>query len=145
MFWGVCKLNCGLCGPDKKLSRATFGSRAVCCARLVYSLKARPVVFLCCRLSSPDKSTGILLSSNKPYGLLKQTTVKLGYNDHGYNELTVIASNFNLLVWFSMFFQQNFMLITNKNSFFHGYNEFIFKFLELFCRKCYKNYKITSR
>jgi hypothetical protein len=33
-FWGVSKLNCGLCGPAKKLSRATFGPRAVCCARL---------------------------------------------------------------------------------------------------------------
>jgi len=35
-------------------------------------------------------------------------TVKLGYNDHGYNDhgynkLTVIANNFNHLVWFSMF------------------------------------------
>jgi hypothetical protein len=28
------KQNCGLFGPDKKLSRATFGPRAVCCARL---------------------------------------------------------------------------------------------------------------
>jgi hypothetical protein len=42
-------------------------------------------------------------------------TVKHGYNDHGYNEFTVIANNFILLVWFSIFFQQNFMLITNKN------------------------------
>ena len=32
-------------------------------------------------------------------------TVKLGYNDHGYNELTVIAHKFNLLVWFSIFSQ----------------------------------------
>jgi hypothetical protein len=47
--------------------------------------------------------------------LIKLSTVKLGYNDHGYNELTVIANNFNLLVWFSIFFQQNFMLITNEN------------------------------
>jgi len=29
-------------------------------------------------------------------------TVKLGYNDHGYNEHTVIANNFNHLVWSSM-------------------------------------------
>jgi hypothetical protein len=32
-------------------------------------------------------------------------TVKLGYNDHGYNELTVIANRFHLLVWFSIIFQ----------------------------------------
>ena len=27
--------NFGLCGPNKKLPRATFGPRAVCCARLI--------------------------------------------------------------------------------------------------------------
>jgi hypothetical protein len=41
MFLGISKLNklnCGLCGPDKKLLRATFGPRAVCCARLLKSV-----------------------------------------------------------------------------------------------------------
>jgi hypothetical protein len=32
-------------------------------------------------------------------------TVKLGYNDHGYNELTFIANKFGILVWFSTFLQ----------------------------------------
>ena len=35
----------------------------------------------------------------------KASTVKLGYNDHGYNELTVITNNFNPLVWLSIFYQ----------------------------------------
>ncbi len=30
-------------------------------------------------------------------------TVKLGYNDHGYNEYTVITNKISWLVWFSMF------------------------------------------
>jgi len=50
-------------------------------------------------------------------------TVKLGYNNHGYNELTVLTNNVNLLVWFSIFYQWNFMLITNNNFHICGYNE----------------------
>jgi len=50
-------------------------------------------------------------------------TVELGYNDHGYNEYTVITNKITYLVWFSMFYQNNFMDITNKFSKFHGYNE----------------------
>ncbi len=37
--------------------------------------------------------------------VLKRYTVKLGYNDHGYSELTVIANKYNLMVWFSNIFQ----------------------------------------
>jgi len=37
---------------------------------------------------------------NQPIG----DTVKLSYNDHGYNELTVTTNNFNLLIWFSIFY-----------------------------------------
>jgi hypothetical protein len=33
------KQKIGLCGQDKKLSRATFGPRAVCCACLLYTNK----------------------------------------------------------------------------------------------------------
>jgi hypothetical protein len=50
-------------------------------------------------------------------------TVKLGYNDHGYSELTVITNKTKVLVWFSIIFHLNFMLITNKNDQNHGYNE----------------------
>ncbi len=64
-------------------------------------------------------------------------TVKLGFNDRGYNEFTVITNNFILLVWFGIYFQQNFILLTNNKFSFHGYNEQIFNFLALFCRKCY--------
>jgi len=53
----------------------------------------------------------------------EKTTVKLDYNDHGYNELTVITNKLNLLVWFSIFSQWNFMLITNNFLKIHGYNE----------------------
>ncbi len=38
----VCKLE--LWGPDWKLSRATFGPRAVCCACLIYT---NPVIYSC--------------------------------------------------------------------------------------------------
>ncbi len=41
-------------------------------------------------------------------------TDKLGYNDHGYNELTVITNKIDLLVWFSIIYQWNFMVITTK-------------------------------
>jgi len=46
-------------------------------------------------------------SSSQQFGLNTDPvyTVKLGYNDHGYNELTVIANKFILLVWFSIFYQ----------------------------------------
>jgi hypothetical protein len=47
---------------------------------------------------------------------MKQYTVKLGYNDHDYSEHTVVANNFNLLVYFSRVFQLNFMLVTIKNE-----------------------------
>ncbi len=50
-------------------------------------------------------------------------TVQLRYNDHGYNEYTVIMNKITYLVWFSMFYQKDFMDITNKVSEFHGYNE----------------------
>ena len=52
-----------------------------------------------------------------------KSTVKLGYNDHGYNEYTVITNKIAYLVWFSMFYQYNFMDIANNFSKFHGYNE----------------------
>ena len=50
-------------------------------------------------------------------------TVKLGYNDHGYNKYTVITNKMSSLVWFSMVYQNNFMVITNEFSELHGYNE----------------------
>jgi hypothetical protein len=50
-------------------------------------------------------------------------TVELGYNDHGYNELTVITNKIKLLVWFIIIYQWNFMVITYKNNPNHGYNE----------------------
>ncbi len=53
-------------------------------------------------------------------------TVKLGYNDHGYNEYRVIANKIACLVWFSMFYHNNFMDIANNFSIFHGYNEHFF-------------------
>jgi len=56
-------------------------------------------------------------------------TVKLGYNDHGYNEHTVITDKITYLVWFSMFYQKNFMDIMNNFSNFHGYNEQVGNFL----------------
>ncbi len=62
------------------------------------------------------------------------STVELGYNDHGYNELMVIANNFNILVWFSIYYQWNFMLIMNNLYDIHGYNEQNFIFYENFIR-----------
>ena len=50
-------------------------------------------------------------------------TVKLGYNDHGYNEHTVIANKMCCLVWFSIFYQKNFMVIANKFLRNHSYNK----------------------
>ncbi len=50
-------------------------------------------------------------------------TVELGYNDHGYNELTAITNKTKLLVWFSIIDHENFMVIKNKNYQNHGYNE----------------------
>jgi hypothetical protein len=43
---------------------------------------------------------GILISEKK-----FPNTVKLGYNDHGYNEYTVITNKIHWSVWFSMFYQ----------------------------------------
>jgi len=43
-----------------------------------------------------------------------QNTVELGYNDHGYNEFTVIANKLYPLIWSSIFYQWNFMLIANN-------------------------------
>jgi len=70
-----------------------------------------------------DPSTNYIIKRKKI--LLKKNTVKLGYNDHGYNELTaaVTMNKTILLVGFSMFYQLNFMLITNNNAQIHGYNE----------------------
>jgi hypothetical protein len=50
------------------------------------------------------------------YYSIELNTVKLGYNDHGYNELTVIANKYNLLVWFRHHYSIKF----------HAYNEQIF-------------------
>ena len=50
-------------------------------------------------------------------------TVELGYNDHGYNEYTAITNKMSWLVWFSTFYRNNFMVITNKMYRNHGYNE----------------------
>jgi hypothetical protein len=36
-------------------------------------------------------------------------TVKLGYKDHGYNEVTVITNKIHQLVWISISYQWNFI------------------------------------
>jgi len=55
------------------------------------------------------------------------TTVELSYNDHGYNEYTVITNRITYLFWFSMFYQKNFMVIAYNFSKFHGYNKYFCK------------------
>ena len=57
------------------------------------------------------------------FGSKKYHTVELGYNDHGYNKYTVITNKMRSLVWFSMFYQKIFMVITNRFSELHSYNE----------------------
>ncbi len=71
----------------------------------------------------PVYLTKTRFESLKTYQLWSLSTVKLGYNDHGYNELTVIANNLNLLVWSSIFSKLNFMLITKNFLKIHCYNE----------------------
>jgi len=71
----------------------------------------------------------------------RQSTVKLAYNDHGYNELTVIANKINILVWFGIFYQWNFMLITNTFSQNHGYNEQNKNKIEIKILKIWFNFK----
>ncbi len=63
-------------------------------------------------------------------------TVKLGYNDHGYSEYTVIMNKMRSLVWLSIIYAYNFMLIANKNLVNHSYNEQNFNFMS--------NFKIKS-
>ena len=53
-------------------------------------------------------------------------TVEHGYNDHGYSKYTAIANKISNLVWFSMFYQDNFINIANNFSKFHGYNKHFF-------------------
>ena len=57
---------------------------------------------------------------------LDRHTVELAYDhdhDHGYNKNTVITNKICCLVWFSIFYQKNFMVIANKILRNHGYNE----------------------
>jgi hypothetical protein len=42
-------------------------------------------------------------------------TVKLGYNELGYNELPLIVNLFKSLVWFSIFCVTDLSVIANKN------------------------------
>ncbi len=51
------------------------------------------------------------------------STIELGYNDHGYNEYTVITNKMSWLVWFSILYLKKIMVITSKNLRNHGYNE----------------------
>jgi len=68
-------------------------------------------------LAFTNNVKGLQLSTNLQY------TVKLGYIDHGYNEYRVITNKMSWLVWISILYQNNFMVITNKNLRNHGYNE----------------------
>ncbi len=46
----------------------------------------------------------------------RDDAVELGYIDHGHYEFTVIANNFELLVWFSIFIQLHYMLFVTKEQ-----------------------------
>ncbi len=61
----------------------------------------------------------------KPSPILREmtNTIKLGYNDHGYNEYTVITNTLSRLVWFSKFCQWNFSFIAIIIFEIHCYNE----------------------
>jgi hypothetical protein len=60
-----------------------------------------------------------------------ETTVKLGYNELGYNELPVIVNKFKHLVWFSIFYLTALSVIKNQipaitNNFFRFFDKLLF-------------------
>ena len=95
--------------------------------RLYYSLDFKTLSFLFSLVKVAISTLlGTLLAS-----CIKINTVELGYSDHGYNEYMAITNKIPDLVWFSMFYQNNFMGIANRFSELHGYNErFLLKSLQ---------------
>jgi hypothetical protein len=89
---------------------------------------SRFVLLICLNLHSVLKAEKVWESMRKCSDCCFCSTVQLGYNDHCYYEYTVITNKIKYLVWFSMFYQKDFMDITNKVSEFHGYNEHVGNF-----------------
>ncbi len=61
----------------------------------------------------------------------KKYTVKLGYNELGYNELPVIVNKFKHLVWFSIFYLTALSVIKNQipaitNNLFRFFDKLVF-------------------